>query len=432
MLVKINKKWNMQKNILWMGFDFDNKLIEDIKKGLEKHRCEFSFWMPDRAIYDFDLVILNLPRYSDWNVKKLKERREEFNIFLKAGKILVCVLAKPREFKDVSGIPYHNYEWLPFGYELYNSLHIANGEVIIPDRSSEVGRLFKDLMSFKLMWEADILRPLSYYTWKKMETIAFNNAKLPVSFIITLKKEEGGGKVVFIPRLNESEKEKIKGFHIALVNKALQLFKYEKRGPISLTPTPDWLSEWKCYNEDQILKQKELIEKQLQEFHEVKRVLFEKGVNLVPSVALIFRKLGYNVSEKENLGREDIEISHNSWKGLVEVKSIESENKRIDKAHVSQALSHLLLYPENERENLKCIIVVSWDIAKPPFQRRKFKDIFTGSALELINAGKVCVLSSLQLWKIYNTILQNGSEELKNRIREKIASTSGIFSTEDS
>ena len=125
-------------------------------------------------------------------------------------------------------------------------------------------------------------------------------------------------------------------------------------------------------------------------------------------------------------------LSHNSWKGLVEVKSIESENKRIDKAHVSQALSHLLLYLENERENLKCIIVVNWDIAKPPFQRRKFKDIFTGSALELINAGKVCVLSSLQLWKIYNTILQNGSEELKNRIREKIASTSGIFSTEDS
>jgi len=455
------------KRILWIGFGsdegkntYDTKSIEvvpisskedsriisnndaiivkKIKESLSNHYCKFYKFITDvpSVLYDFDIILIHLPNLSIslGEVRELKRRREEIEILLRASKFIVCILDTPEQLKDYNELTFTNYSWLPFGDYLMIYLHEARGTTLLVNTNSEIGKMFEWLTNFNFLWLADLrIIPPPYYLWDSFEVIAANNAGLPVSFLITLKKEYGGGKVLFLPQLAESEPEKIKGFYVQLINSVLKLFKAPTPSSQTLselpTPTPEWITDFKCFGEDKIKNEKERLEQLLQEFHQVKRILYEKGKRLVEPVALVFKKLGFEVKVTEELGIEDIEINFENQKGLIEVKSIESEKRKIDKFDVCQIITHLMKHPPEEREKIKCILVVNWDVSKPPKERRECKTIFTRDALSLAENANVCLLSTYTLWEIYNRILEKGEEEAK-KIREKILNTNGMFTLE--
>jgi len=426
------------KRILWIGFGSDKEdSIKKIKESLNNHYCEFykfATHVPS-VLYDFDIILIHLPNLSIYSseVYELRRRIEEVEILLRASKFIICILDAPQQMEDNNKLTFTNYSWLPFGYYLVRYLHKARGTKLFVNTKSEIGKMFEWLTNFEFRWLVDLTTvPSSYYLWDSFEVIAVNNAGLPVSFLITLKEEFGRGKVLFLPQIVENEPEKIKGFYVQLINSVLKLFKSPAPSSQTIsefpTLTPEWISNFKCFREDEIKNEKERSEQLLQEFHQVKRILYERGKKLVEPVSLVFKKLGFEIKITEGLGIEDIEIRLENQKGLIEVKSIESEKRKIDKSDIGQIFAHLMKYSEEEREKIKCILVVNWDISKPPKERREFRTIFTPEALSLARTS-ICAVSTHTLWEIYNRILERGEEEAR-RIREKILNTNGIFAPE--
>ncbi len=136
-------------------------------------------------------------------------------LLLQSGKIIVCFLEAPREERFGDGT-YTNYNWLEFGYTISNSLHKGRGLVVNPNKESKYYKCFEDIFNFSFEWDADLTEDISHYKVKEVDILAKNGANLPVAFIVELNKEYGGGKVLFLPFLNEEDEEKIKGlFRVA-------------------------------------------------------------------------------------------------------------------------------------------------------------------------------------------------------------------------
>jgi len=413
------------RRVLFLGFPFEKSIEDEIKNGLKRFQCFFSPLFPNYVLYDYDLIVLNLPHFSGWRIRDLLDKRREFDIFLKAGKILVCILDEPREYDT-----YNNYYWLDFGYFFQTNLRKGLGEVVIANRESKFYKIFGSIFEkFNFKWNVDLPETPSHYQIENFDVLAVNNVNIPISFVIELKEKYGGGKIVFIPPLAETDKEKIKGFYISLVNASAQLYKPISHVRITTTPPPTWINEFSCPNETELYAQKEKIEKLLDECFNAKKLLYEKGYALVPPVALVFKKLGYETDIRERLGEEDIILKSDNFVGIVEVKGFESEKHKIDRGKAYEIIGRLMNYLSSYGEEIetKPILVVNYDIEKHPNQRRQWKEIFTPPAIKVLQSSNVVVLSSYQLFKIYSKLIEDKTDEYKNKIRKKILETSGLF-----
>jgi len=418
------------QRVLFLGFNFEKAIEDEIKNGLKRVQCFFSPQFPDYVLYDYDLIVLNLPYFTGGWMVDLAKKKKEMDIFLKAGKIVACILHEPEEYKDTKGDIHGNYSWLEVGYYLQSNLRKGRGEVVIANQESKFSKIFSTIFkNFRFEWHADMPQTPSMYQIENVDVLARNNGNVPISFVIELKEEYGAGKIVFIPHLIEENKDKIKGFYISLVNASAQLFKPIAPARVSTTSVPTWINEFSCPKETQLYAQKEDIETTLQEYFDVKKLLYEKSYFLVPPIALVFKKLGYKTDVKESLGAEDIILKLDNFVGVVEVKSFESEKDKIDRGKAFEITGRLINYLKNYGEEIdtKPIVVVNYEVEKHPAQRRLWKDIFTQPGIEVFKSNNAVVISSQQLFEIYSKLIEDETAEYKNEMRKKIYETSSLF-----
>jgi len=420
-IMKVNKR------ILFLDKTPDKKLISDISSHLRD--CDV-FSKKSYVLYDYDIIILNLPSYKeDDYFFPLTFYRHEFNKAVRSGKVIYCIADSPQ--RDIIQ-ENTNYSWTELGGHLCNSLSSNNGEVIFVNKDSHFYNHFKDLFSsFKFYWITDLVKN-RWFSDGNLDILAFNKGNFPVSFVLNYNEEYGGGKVIFIPQIMEKNTERLRGFYISLIEIGLNILKPTKTPKILLTPTPSWIEEYKIKGEDELTTRRNEIDSKLTEFFNVKKILFESGTLLVKPVSIVFKKLGYETEEREKEGAEDMKIDSNDFKGLVEVKGLKT-SKVIEKTKagifVGQLFGHLKEnYPEENPEDIKLILVLNYDLEKKLTEKRKFETIFTDSALKILKSSEVCVISTLQLFEIYNKIISEGDSEYVKDIRNKIANTNGIFS----
>ena len=413
------------KRVLFWNITNDKKLAPDITT----HSKDFDvFFSPKYALYDYDIIIINLPNFNDSEITKLNlHYPTQIGKALIAGKIIFCIL---RQHSNRWGY----YKWAPVGNTLQKNLTVSEGgEVILTNKESKYYSLFESFFnSFKFKWNTDLRTTISLTDYD-FDVLAFNNGNFPVSFVFEKKGYKvGNGKIIFIPSINEEKLEKIRGFYISLIGIGRDLFKPSKTQKISLTPTPDWIEDCKIKNEDELRTKRTEIDTKLNEFSDIKKILYESGTYLVNPVSIVFEKLGYKTEKREKEGAEDIKITLNEFKGLIEVKGLKTK-KSIDKTKagnfVGQLTGHLKEnYPKANHEDIKLILVINYDLDKKPINRRKFETIFTEKALKILDSSEVCVLSTLQLFDIYNKMISKEDfEDLKNTIRDKIENTHGLL-----
>lgn len=416
-----------KKKILFMDKNIDKSIITEIADRLK--RCDF-FSIRQYALYDYDIIILR-PSF----VEAYYLLRKEVDSAMKSGKIIICFLEPLKKRFYTKKISYTNYDWSEMGTYLQSCLTNNTGETIIPNKASRFHDNFKEIFnSFKFFWKADVQSDIPFLNGD-VDILATNSGNFPVSFVLDYKEEYGNGKIIFIPQIMEKDRARLVGFYIALINSSLRILKPSKPKKTLSTPTPSWIEDYKIEGEAELLTTLNKIDLTRREFLEVKKLLYETGTLLVKPVSIVFEKLGYTTDTKEE-GLEDIKITFNEFRGLVEVKGLKT-SRDIDKTKagtlVGQLTGHLIIhYPDVNHEDVKLFLVVNYDLDKTPEEKRNFQNLFTDKAITIFESSEVCVLSTLQLFEIYNDIISGEkNEELKSVIRSKIEETNGILELND-
>jgi len=424
------------KRILFLGFSFTKEVMDGIKNGLKDKDTFFVEEFPSNVLYDYDIIILNLDRYSSsfYSISKIVGKKQEIETFLRGGKILACHLVEPKELSLPSLGTVNNYDWSDItNYYIRGKLHNGLGEVVVANRESKFNEIFSDIFNnFKLKWRVDMPQMFSAYMTETIDVLAINNVNIAIAFFAEFKKSHGGGRIIFLPSLDEPSNEKIKGFYVSLVNSLLKLSKSKAPAQVSPTSIPAWINDYPCYKENELDEQISTLERIKQGHFEARRLLYEKDSFLIEPINFVFKKLGYETEIKEKLGREDIMLKREGFRGIVEVTSFESEKVKVDKTFAGdlggQLTAHLRLgYTEEEREQIKLMAVINYETGKSPSERREWKTIFTDLGLEVLESFGISVLSSRELFQIYNSLVKNDTEEFKTKVREKIETTNGLL-----
>ncbi|TET46098.1 hypothetical protein E3J62_05285 [candidate division TA06 bacterium] len=192
------------------------------------------------------------------------------------------------------------------------------------------------------------------------------------------------------------------------------------------TPQPPlWICSVTLPGEKPLLRKLSTIRQSFAESHDKligltrpKDLLYLSGRELTRRVSEVFNRMGIHAEEKEDGGREDIEIEHEKLNGLVEVKGLKGYANIDD---VRQLLDWWLNRIE-VNPNVKGVLIVNHYRDMEPSKR---KDPYTKSAMELGRNNKFCLMTTVDLLEMYKRYLQ--SEETSETIVEKIGSSEGLL-----
>jgi hypothetical protein len=127
--------------------------------------------------------------------------------------------------------------------------------------------------------------------------------------------------------------------------------------------------------------------------------------------------MGFDTNLKENEGRQDIEIKFNSFFAIIEAKGLEGYAN-------NNALRQLLDYYVTASENnpdVKGVFIVNHFRDKNPSERGQ---PFTEAALNLAKNNDFCLLTTIDLFKLYNLFLKH--EMQTAQIIDIIKNTKGL------
>jgi len=417
------------KKLLFLNFKFLPEQKKKVKEGLKEHNVVFHEIHHIReALYDYHIILidLRLMNVKDWLM--LHERRSEINQLLMSGGVIIChpspmyqtripyepnissleLINKFTPILRVRGNYISKYSWLDFVSNL--SFGNRSGDTIKPNEKSKYYKIFKEIFKeFELEWDTDF-EIGSYYTIKEINHLAFNRINKSVASVIDY---EGNGKVIFFPMCAERSP----AFYINLINSSLRIL--EKPPEVSsVSQVPSWLSEVTVENERKVIELEKSVNERKENIFRIKQLLFETNSALVSSVKFVFELLGYKVKNVEKLGDQDIEISREEFRGIAEVKGLE-------RCATLRDLRQLLDYRFTSETKLnKGIFVVNHFRNKKPNKR---KSPYHEKCIEKSEKVGFCLMTSLQLFRIYNEIIAKQDNTKIDYIRRKIEKTVGLL-----
>lgn len=189
---------------------------------------------------------------------------------------------------------------------------------------------------------------------------------------------------------------------------------------------PAWLGNWEFSPEIKILKERDSIiedyrrvEQELKHYEDIKRILWAHDIELVSAVSMLLKELGFDVQLVENKGRQDIEIKHNDFSAIIEVKGLKAYANNDD----LRELLDWYVTASKENPNVKGILILNHFRGKDLIDRENEQPL-TEAALNIAKNNKFCVLTTMELFKIYEKFL---AKKIKlEQIRDKMAKAKGI------
>jgi hypothetical protein len=188
---------------------------------------------------------------------------------------------------------------------------------------------------------------------------------------------------------------------------------------------PPWVNRYYLWNEKRYLLQREKIitrfkdvDVKLETLNQKKQLLFVTGDKLVICINNIFQEMGFTTINKQFEGREDIEISHDSFQGVVEIKGLKGYAN-------NNCIRQLLDYHstlKRSKPDIKGIFIVNHFRLINPVERM---EPYTTEAVRLGIDNNFCLMTTYDLFQIYQNFLK-GKINI-NKIEELLYKTNGVF-----
>lgn len=362
-------------HIIPNGGHFENI---DGKQKLIEYRYKYNEKIP--TIYDYRIVFIRNP-YEIYNMKDksttenmrndLINKKEEIRTFVEKGGILCTSLMYEEK---------NNYEWLPFMFDIISK----RGEEIEP----EITPFQKIFKKYSFEW-------LAHFKYTESSDIIL--AKNLFDFPVSLVRKKGKGMMIFLPIYGgqaDVSKNLLRDM-IDIVKKNILI----KPGIKSIQP--NWLEKYNLPDEKSLLKEIEDAKKQIFEFNIIKQILYETGEPLVDSLKFLFNKLGFQVTIKEMERIQDIELRHEKFFGIIEVKG---KNKDANIKDIRQLLDwYIDVQGEDESKTVKPIFIMNHFREDEPKVRG---EPFTQKALETGKKNDFCLVTTYYLFNMYQNFLK--------------------------
>lgn len=209
-----------------------------------------------------------------------------------------------------------------------------------------------------------------------------------------------GGKLILLPTPKKMNKDLIRNLLDGIKKNYLM-----KQEIPELKPT--WIEKWTLDPEielgnkvNKIAKDFEKLTEKIEGYESIKKILYTHGNELTLSIYLIFKEMGFDVVLKENEGRQDIEIKYNSFFAIIEAKGLK---KYANNSDLRQLLDYYVTTSENNPE-VKSIFIVNHFRDQDPAERG---EPFTQGAIDLAKNNGFCLLTTIDLFKLYDQFLKN-------------------------
>lgn len=386
----------------------------------------------------------------------MRQRAEEVQLLLeKTGGIVVCFLRNigtvlnytSHEYNKGNRSIIHLYSWIPtkefsYFYKRHNphsnKVETVEGRCILSPSFNPYPRIGKEI------GEIDKSHPFSQYFTALKSEIYFeailNNpalfqiskpiAKNKVGEVVALEIPFGKGKFIFLPPFQKSvDTKKLTGVLLDCIRKSLEW--------VPSLIKPNWLIAYSLPNEERLqkkmkdaqdklktlLKEKEEIQKEIDEIELLKSLLYESGkYGLEPSVRKAFCILGFRVSEPEEYDKPYDLLAKEGE--LFIIGEIEGSKSQIDVGKYRQLLDYVT---ETTIDGKKCkgILIGNGYIDTEPSER---PEQFTDQVIRGCDSQKYCRMTTNELYKAVNAILaEPNNQKLKDLIKEGILNCEGEF-----
>lgn len=410
----------------------------------------------DDTLLDSDLVILNPVEYStlwlnktrlendgikrvdspnsDYIRKIFLSRKKEIDTLLENGKVIVVFLNPVRvvagEKGDTGNYSYiSNYDFMPISKDyLIKNLEIGKSSspnsIILKDLKNYFTpyySAFKDEIKYNVYFDID--------TEENEHTFLANRSNKSVGFIWEIHN----GLMVFLPSPEyQKNNKKLVGTLTQCAKKFL--LKHE------ITPPPIWINSYTLPGEDELQKDIEDLQSQVDRIEEkkkevveeknkisyYKKLLYEQGTELELVVIDAFKLFGFNAENRKIDDLEhDIIFNSDKGRGIAEI-----EGKDNDAIHISKLDQLNRVVDEDFKEVgnfAQGLLIGNHYRFKVPKDR---ENPFTDKVLIFAKKKNFGLLTTFEIFKAVEQILGNPEDEkLKESFRTKILKTEGEIIT---
>lgn len=366
--------------------------IEGTSRPIEYH-YKYNEEIP--TIYDYRVVFIRNPfdiykRKSKSTTVDMRNdlinKKDEIKTFLEKGGILCTFLTFEKK---------NNYDWIPFSFNIISK----DGEEIEPENTP-----FKKIFEkYSFVW-------LAHFKYTESSDIIL--AKNLFDFPVSLVRYKGKGIMIFLPiYARQPDISKLLLRDLIEVVKKNYLIK-----PGIKSIQPNWLEKYHLPDEKMLLREIDDAKKQILEYNMIKQMLYETGDPLVDSLKFLFKKIGFQVTLKETEGIQDIELKHENFFAIIEVKGKNKEANIID---IRQLLQwYIGAQGEDESRTVKPIFIINHFREKEPRERG---EPFTQKAIELGVNNNFCLITTYYLFNIYEKFLKGTItiNDIKKILNEK-------------
>lgn len=362
------------------------------KEGSQLYTYIHFNQLPLPTIFDYEIVILNLPNLDEHSFKVFESKKQEFQKFFESGGICFVILAREM------GETMTNYSWCPFKDKL--KIENKEGETfIVIDRKAKF--LFD---SVRFFWNC-------YFSEIKIEhkILATNRTKDPVSIVVPYHN----GYCVFLPRpILYPDLTNLITLHELLMKRGLELIP-EKEDKQDASNLPGWASSLATKQELSLIKTLNEINRKLGKYAKFKQLYWQSGDNLNALVTSAFEELGFAITRlpKETHADFEVKIDENLT-GVCEVKGLLGNATIQD---LRQLLEYYTDQRDIEKRNVKGIFVVNHYRTQEPDSRGAPA---TRDAMDLIRKYNFKLITTKELYGLLVEFWEMAlsKEDIRNRI----------------
>jgi hypothetical protein len=337
-------------------------------------KIDITTWEYLTPFNKYDLIFIDGNSINTSNVKICNKTRGSLEQYVQNGGMLIGFCSYP---KKCSG--YSSYGWLPSYKSLKPSVTTSKGLVIKKSAYEKFLEKIKDRYVIKCCFEDanenDSLKILSTTGEGK---------------IIAVSLKYGAGSILCIPWVSN-------------VGSVI-----EDWVKMNVTMKPLWFDSY------QFDVKKDLLQK-IKIINQVEKLLYCTDFELRDAIIEAFRALDFEVLPAGKGTEEDIDISYENFKGIIEVKGLSRSADRDDlRTLLDYHAANIIKTPD-----IKSIFIVNHYRFLEPSER---KEPYTKAALDLADREKFCLLSSIDLYYAIEHVLKDA----KNKVRLRNAIIGGV------
>jgi hypothetical protein len=328
------------------------------------------------TIFDYDIVIINLPELIRSYYSYLAERKLEFEKFFESKGICFVVMNRYDKTTDFS-----NYDWCPFASQM--KIVNKSGETMIC-QNKDARFIFE---SIKFEWNCFF----SDYP-ENITVLAKNRASDPISVMVPYEN----GYCIFLP-FTDKTTELLE----LLIEKGLNIIP-EREKEIVTGELPSWATAFMTETELNLLETRNKIVEKLGKYNKFKPLLWETGDNLQELVIAAFEEMGIEVTRLPKESHGDFEFLINE--GLIGVCEVKGLLGNADRRDLRQLLDYFIEQRDIEKRNVKGILIVNHYRNEKPSERG---NPVTENALDLVQTYNFRVLTAVELYGCITKFWQN-------------------------